>query len=81
VLKRQGRKEEVPESDLLYAASIAAGYSRGKNAAKVEVMVAEGRHVRRPKGARPGLVNVDHYRTVVVAPLRPAGGGGRTARE
>lgn len=72
VLQRQRRKGDVPEADILYAASIAAGYSRGKDAGKVEVMVTEGKHVRRPKGGRPGLVTVNHYRTVVVAPLRPS---------
>jgi hypothetical protein len=34
-------------------------------------MVAEGKWVRKPKGARPGLVTVERYRTVVVKPLKP----------
>jgi len=70
VLKTEGRPERVPEQDVLFAAALAAGYSKGRDAGKVEVMVAEGRAVRKPKGAKPGLVTVDSYRTVMVAPSR-----------
>lgn len=68
VLKRGEKGGEVPEGDVLFAASVAAAHSRGKDAGKVEVMVTEGRWVRRPKGGRPGLVTVERYRTVVVRP-------------
>jgi predicted ribosome quality control (RQC) complex YloA/Tae2 family protein len=70
VLKRGERGGEIPESDVLHAAAIAAAHSRGKDAGKVEVMVAEGRWVKKPKGARPGLVTVEHYRTVMVRPMQ-----------
>lgn len=70
VLKCEGRADSLPEREILYAASYAAGYSRGKDAGKVEVIVAQGREVRKPKGARPGLVTVNAYRTVLVAPQR-----------
>jgi predicted ribosome quality control (RQC) complex YloA/Tae2 family protein len=69
VLKRK-QGDEVPSDDQLYAASLAAGYSRGKGEGKVEVMVAEGKWVKKPKGARPGLVVVKQYRTLVVVPRR-----------
>ncbi len=72
VLKRGNHVGEIPEADLLFAAAIAAGYSRGKAAGKVEVMVTEGRNLRRPKGAPPGLVTVERYRSVVVKPVRIA---------
>ncbi len=71
VLKRGGGRE-VPEEDQLFAAAIAAGYSRGRNEGKVEVMVTEGKCVRQPKGARPGLVTVERYRTLLVVPQRVA---------
>jgi predicted ribosome quality control (RQC) complex YloA/Tae2 family protein len=70
VLKSEGPADQVPEEDVLSAASFAAGYSKGKDAGKVEVIVAEGRAVKKPKGARPGLVTVESYRTVLVAPRR-----------
>jgi predicted ribosome quality control (RQC) complex YloA/Tae2 family protein len=70
VLKCGAVAGQVPEEEVLYAASLAAGYSRGKDSGKVEVIVAQGRAVQKPKGARPGLVTVESYRTVVVAPRR-----------
>jgi predicted ribosome quality control (RQC) complex YloA/Tae2 family protein len=68
VLKRGDKAGEVPEEDILFAAAIAAGYSRGREDTKVEVMVTEGKWVRKPKGARPGLVTVEKFRTVLVPP-------------
>ncbi len=70
VLKRDGRNTEIADADIAYAARIAAGYSRGKDDLRVEVIVTEGRHVSRPKGAKPGLVTVSEYHTILVEPLR-----------
>jgi predicted ribosome quality control (RQC) complex YloA/Tae2 family protein len=69
VWKNEGRGD-VPEEDQLFAASLAAGYSRGKNDGKVAVMVTEGKWVQKPKKARPGLVTVRRFRTLLVAPRR-----------
>jgi predicted ribosome quality control (RQC) complex YloA/Tae2 family protein len=70
VLKCGTESGQVPEEDVLFAASFAAGYSKGKAAGKVEVIIAQGREVKKPKGAKPGLVTVKTYRTVIVAPRR-----------
>lgn len=70
VLKCGDQAGAVAEVDLLFAAALAAGYSKGKDAGKLEVIVARGRDVKKPKGARPGLVTVGSYRTVMVAPKR-----------
>jgi len=70
LLRRAGRREEVPDQDIAHAASLAAGYSAARNDPLVEVMVASAADVRKPKGARPGLVTVSRFRTVRVAPLR-----------
>jgi predicted ribosome quality control (RQC) complex YloA/Tae2 family protein len=70
VLKCGDSADKVSEEDLHYAASFAAGYSKGKDDGKVEVIVAQGRNVKKPKGVRPGLVTVDSYHTVMVAPAR-----------
>ncbi len=75
VLKR-GDQREVPEEDRLFAASLAAGYSRGKSEGIVTVMVTEGRWVVKPKGAKPGLVKVRRFQTLRVAPRRDHGDGG-----
>ena len=78
VLKREPKGVEVPEEDIAFAAALAAGYSRGRDAARVDVMVAAGREVRKPKGVRPGLVSVGQFRTVRVTPRRlpPVGDAG-----
>ena len=70
VLKCGDRVDQVDEADILHAAALAAGYSHGKGAGKVEVIVASGRHVRKPRGARLGLVTVESFRTVRVEPRR-----------
>jgi predicted ribosome quality control (RQC) complex YloA/Tae2 family protein len=70
VLKCGTESSQVPKEDVLFAASLAAGYSKGKDAGKVEVIVAQGKEVKKPKGAKPGLVTVNAYRTVMVAPKR-----------
>ena len=70
VLKCGEEGGQIPEEDILFAAAFAAGYSKGKDAGKVEVIVAKGRDVKKPKGAKPGLVTVNSYRTVMVAPRR-----------
>lgn len=73
VLKCGSQSGEVPDEDILFAAAIAAAHSRGKDDTRVEVMVAEGKAVRKPKGARPGLVTVENYRTVAVRPIKESG--------
>lgn len=69
VLKRDNQRE-IPEEDQLFAASLAAGYSRGKNDGSVMVIVTEGRWVGKPKGAKPGLVTVRQFQTLRVTPKR-----------
>ena len=70
VLKSGGNTDRVSSEDIEFAASIAAGYSKSKTAGKAEVMIAHGKDIKRIKGARPGLVKVDSYRTVLVEPIR-----------
>ncbi len=70
VLKCGEAAGSVSDEDILCAASFAAGYSKGKDAGKVDVIVAQGRDVKKPKGARPGLVTVETYKTVMVVPKR-----------
>ena len=62
----------VPEAALRAAAALAAYYSKGKEAAAVEVVYTLARHVRKFRGARPGQVQVQTFRTLEVAPALPA---------
>ena len=62
----------VPDETLRAAAALAAYYSKGKDAAAVEVLYTAVRHVRKFRGARPGQVQVKTFRTLEVAPALPA---------
>jgi predicted ribosome quality control (RQC) complex YloA/Tae2 family protein len=63
--------QEVTHQTLLQAAALAAFYSKGKEAASVEVIYTQAKYVRKFRGARPGQVQVTTYRTVEVAPQLP----------
>lgn len=76
----RSNKQEVPERTLLEAAQIAAWFSRATAASgdqetfaghKVAVDYCPVSHVRKPKGARPGMVIYDRYQTLLVTPQAP----------
>ncbi len=71
VLKVHSAKGEVPKQAILEAASIAAYYSKMKNASMVPVTMCEGKYVRKPKGAPPGTVVVEREKTLFVDPHLP----------
>lgn len=71
VLRRDSDHIEVPDTDLAFAAAIAAAQSRRRNDAAVEVMYAQVRDLVRPKGGHPGQVRVPRFNTLIVAPALP----------
>jgi predicted ribosome quality control (RQC) complex YloA/Tae2 family protein len=58
----------APDEDLELAASLAAYYSRAKNAATVAVDYTQRKHVRKQRAAPAGLVWYTNAKTLVVAP-------------
>jgi len=68
VLVRNPKKTEVPADILIKAAALAALYSKGKAAAKVPVTYTPARFVRKPRGAKPGLVTLSQRKTMMVRP-------------
>jgi predicted ribosome quality control (RQC) complex YloA/Tae2 family protein len=58
------------DEDRHFAASLAAGYSKARHAAKVEVAEADAKSISKPKGAKPGLVTLKAYQSLMVEPLR-----------
>ncbi len=68
VLKASGGQPQ--EGDILFAAGIAAGYSKAKTDTRVEVIEANVKHVEKKKGSHPGQVFVRDYKVSLVAPLR-----------
>lgn len=70
VLKRDSPQINIERDDLLFAARLAAGYSRAKADTAVEVICCQGRDVYKVKGAHPGQVSLRRYETLTVEPLR-----------
>jgi predicted ribosome quality control (RQC) complex YloA/Tae2 family protein len=68
VLVRNPQKAEIPSDILVKAASLAAAHSKGKSADKVPVTYTRARFVRKPKGAKPGLVTLSQRKTIMVKP-------------
>ncbi len=60
--------EDFPNDVIEVAASLAAYYSKGKNSPYVEVDYCPVSHVRKPNGAKPGMVIYEEYSTAYVEP-------------
>ena len=60
--------KEVPDSTLFEAACIAAYNSKARNSSKVAVDYTAIRNVKKPSGAKPGMVIYDFYKTALVTP-------------
>ncbi len=67
VLLKVAREAPKYES-ILEAATIAAHYSRGRGSTRLPVDYTEVRNLRKPKGAKPGMVIYYHQKTVMVKP-------------
>lgn len=61
----------APDTTIAEAAKIAAYYSKAQNSSKVPVDYTQVKNVKKPNGAKPGMVIYDHYRTLYVDPEKP----------
>lgn len=61
-----------PDTTITEAAMLAAYYSQAREGQNVPVDVTQVRNLRKPNGAKPGMVVYDNYRTVLVTPAPPA---------
>lgn len=66
ILCTEGR--EPDEQSLFEAASLAAYWSQAREGANVPVDYTPVRYVKKPNGARPGMVVYETYRTLYVTP-------------
>ena len=64
VILRTGGRTDPPSEALLDACELAVHFSKAKNATRADVHVVPIKNVRKPKGAKPGLVTVHGGRTV-----------------
>lgn len=71
VIKTNGDAESVPDEVRLRAAQLAAYYSKGREATKVPVICTRAKFLRKPRGAKPGLVLVTKEdQTLLVSPMQ-----------
>ena len=68
ILQSQGEERPFPERSILQAAAIAATHSRGQDSNQVPVDYTLIKYVKKPNGARPGMVIFTHNKTLYVAP-------------
>lgn len=68
LIKTAGRAKDVTKKTIEEAAGLAAWHSKAQAAAKAAVVYTEARNVRKPRGAKPGMVTLKEYRTIVVKP-------------
>lgn len=59
-----------PDKTIQEAALLAAYYSKGKNSANVPVDFTRIKNVRKPKGAKPGMVIYDSNKTLYITPQK-----------
>ncbi|MGI6257657.1 MAG: Rqc2 family fibronectin-binding protein [Anaerovoracaceae bacterium] len=62
---------QVSDKALIEAASIAAYHSKARDSENVPVDYTAVRHVKKPNGAKPGMVIFVHNKTLYVAPKLP----------
>ncbi len=61
-------KKEVPDSTIEEAAMLAAYHSRARKSGNVPVDYTEIKYVKKPSGAKPGMVIYTDYKTAYVTP-------------
>lgn len=66
ILKTGGKEAEA--EDIYFAASIAARHSKAKSSANVPVDYVPVKYVKKPSGAKPGMVIFTNNRTVYINP-------------
>ena len=68
LIKVAGRGKELTRATIEEAAALAAWHSKARGSMKVEVTYAEARNVKKPRGAKPGLVTVRERKSIMVKP-------------
>ena len=70
-----GLDKDVPKNTILEAARLAAYYSQARESAQVPVDYTVIKNVKKPNGAKPGMVIYEGYNTVYVKPGLITDGG------
>ena len=68
VLRNPERLNSAPQQSLREAAEVAAYFSQARNANKVEVHHTRRKYVSKPRGSKPGLVQLREFKSMSVRP-------------
>ena len=68
IIKTDG--QAVPDSTLNQAVMLAAFYSKASTSSLVPVDYTKKKHVRKPSGAKPGMVIYDSHKTAYITPTK-----------
>ena len=71
VLKKNSKTDDVPKEIIKIAASIAAYYSKARNAGNVPVAYTEKKFVKKMKGMNQGAVIMEREKVVNIKPGLP----------
>jgi predicted ribosome quality control (RQC) complex YloA/Tae2 family protein len=70
VVRNPDRLDRLPRATERFAAALAAGYSRARNAGRVAVHLARGADVSKRRGQPPGEVTLARWKSIKVEPMR-----------
>jgi len=68
VVVRNSSRQDIPPRTLIEAAQLAAYFSQAKKSPKADVHYIERKFVSKIKGAKPGLVRLQRFKNITVAP-------------
>ena len=71
VIIKLGVNKDVPHETIREAAEAAAYYSKARASSQVPVDYTVVKNVKKPNGAKPGMVIYDGYNTIYVTPKEP----------
>ncbi len=72
LLRRKEKKAEPSSSEIRETAQVAAYFSKARKEKKVSVVYTQAKHIRKPKGGKPGLALVQREKSILVEPRLPA---------
>lgn len=68
LIKAAGKPEKITDKTIEEAAALAAWHSKARTSGKVEVIYTEAKNVKKPRGAKPGMVTVKEFKSILVRP-------------
>ncbi|MEN8904576.1 MAG: NFACT RNA binding domain-containing protein [Clostridiales bacterium] len=68
VIIKTNNSDFIPDKTLVEAANLSAFYSKGKLSSKVPVDYTKVKNVKKPSGAKPGMVIYVNYKTIYITP-------------